>query len=142
MKMSDIKAQPISWLRKSIDSDPSFCVEAGTPVTKAADELLKTPRHIIAVVKDGVVQAIATRTDIIKSVVSLAKIKLEPNTPIIDVANVKNLIKITKDDTVGKLLTTILDNKFENLLVVDKDGKFFGIANRLKLASELEELTS
>ncbi|QLH05422.1 hypothetical protein C5F49_08870 [Nitrosopumilus oxyclinae] len=64
--------------------------------------------------------------------------------------NTSNLIKdiqtrihynpIKVDDNVRKVLDFIIANKIDNLVLVDKDGKYHGIINKNKLKDAIEEM--
>ena len=142
MKMVEIKKKHIDWLRDSfVENAKDFSIGGNLPLPEATTKLLNSPQKILPIVDEfKKVVGIVTRSDIARSVIDISQNILNPKEQVSKVAN-KNFVGVKKADTISDLMYKFLVNeKIENVIVTDNEGKLFGIVNRTKFVSEMREL--
>lgn len=142
MRAEDVEEQPIDWLRKSTIKPAGFQpLEAGKTVKDAIDALDKTDLNVLPIIdkaNNDEVVGVVHRSDFLSS---LKKTTLCPGDDLTKVAN-SSFVRVRADDPISKLVAVITGNDIDQVVVLNKDNKFYGIIDRNRLADEIEELGS
>jgi CBS domain-containing protein len=142
MKMEEMKQKKIRWLRESFEENTEpFILDANTLITEAAEKLLENRYRILAVIEQGKVVGVLTRTDITRSVAKLDHIPLTAQTNVRVVAN-QNFVRVLDDDNIGRLIDTLVEKKLDHIIICDNNDRLVGIVSRRKLGIEIEKLIS
>ena len=139
MLMDELRRKPVGWLRSIDKSAPA--VSTGESLKEAAKKLNDDHRVLPIVDTNQKVVSAVSQSDITDWIAKHADANIDVNTTV-DRITPGGFVEIKQEDTIDYLINQIMRNKFDQVVVLDKTGKFYGIIDRNRLADEIEEVTS
>jgi CBS domain-containing protein len=143
MLMEDLKKKPVSWLRsveRSQDTSKPPVIEKKASLQEAANKLDDNHRVLAICDNNQNVVGAISQSDISKWIGQQKDNAIKTDIPVEQIMP-GDFVKINENDSVDYLISQILSNKFDQVVLMDRDGKYFGIVDRNKLADEIEEQT-
>jgi len=139
LKLNKFETLEIGKVLDHIIDKTQYITKDTTKIGDASKLMLDNKYDLVAIVdSNGKVSQVVSKSDITHLLSN--QITLDPQKLLQDIATRLTYTPIHNTDSTKKLLDMVIQNKIDNTVIVDTDGKYYGIINKNTLRSAIDEI--